>query len=1186
MSHSPSDAASAQPNEHGEGTLLSASFIGLTLTQLLTAINDNIFRWLVIGIGKDFVEPARYGEILMVGTACFVLPYLVLAAPAGYLADRFSKRSVIVACKVAEVVIMGLGVVAIVIGSPGLLFAVVALMGAQSAMFSPAKLGTIPETLQSRYISAANGVFGLMTVVATLIGMVVGNHLKDATGFKGQGNPWLSAAVLLGVAVVGLAFSLLIQRLRAANPRRKLPWDAPLQTYRDLRTLASNRALLRVALGIVFFWSVGALGQLNIDQLAFEGGALREADKVPLLVALIVGLGLGSVLAGVWSAGRVELGILPLGAGGMALGGMLLFTVPDQLFAEGLTLGGVWACLLLFGLGMGAGLFDVPLEAYLQYRSPAAQRGSILAAANFLTFSGVLLAAGLFGLLRLPLRDGTPGGADALPLLTSRQIFLLVGLLTIPVFLYVIWLVPHASTRFVVWLLSRLLYRIRVHGLENIPADRGAVLAPNHISWLDGILLLLVCERPIRMMVWAGNFQARWLKRWAESWGTIMIVPKPKAIIQALKEARESVQRGELVCIFPEGGITRCGQVQAFRPGMMKILEGTSVPVIPVYLDELWGSIFSFERGRFFWKWPRRWRYPISIYFGPPIDLPRDVHQIRQAVQDLGSTAVTRRMQHEARLVQDFIRRCKQRLRAVKVSDSTGQTLTGGMLLLRSLVLRRILRREVLADDETHVAVLLPPSLGGVVVNATLALDRRVSVNLNYTATADVLNKCLEMAGVRHVLTSRRVIDKLPDSVTKGLRAELVLLEDFKDKATTGDKLLAGCQAFGLPAGWLGRQLGLHRIQPDDVITIIFTSGSTGTPKGVMLTHANVAHNVDAINQVVQIRPTDVLIGVLPFFHSFGYTVTLWGVLGLNIEGTYHFNPLDGKQVGKLCKARGGTLLLATPTFLRTYARRCDKEEFASLDVVVTGAEKLPADLAESFAAKFGVRPVEGYGTTELAPLVAVNVPPSRSAGNFQVDSKAGTVGRTVPGVTAKVVDLDDGHDLSVNQPGMLLIKGPNVMKGYLHEPEKTAQVIRDGWYVTGDVAVIDEEGFIRITGRESRFSKIGGEMVPHILIEETLLGQIEHREDDEHEGAKIAVTAVPHATKGERLIVLHTPLEKTPEELCRGLTAAGLPNLYIPSQDSFHQVDHLPLLGSGKLDLKAVKQMALERFGAGGEAE
>jgi acyl-[acyl-carrier-protein]-phospholipid O-acyltransferase/long-chain-fatty-acid--[acyl-carrier-protein] ligase len=502
-----------------------------------------------------------------------------------------------------------------------------------------------------------------------------------------------------------------------------------------------------------------------------------------------------------------------------------------------------------------------------------------------------------------------------------------------------------------------------------------------------------------------------------------------------------------------------------------------------------------------------------------------------------------------------------------------GTTLTGGSLLMRGLILRRLLRRHFLAADEHYVGLLLPPAAGGVVANIALALDKRVAANLNYTLTSSLINACIQQAGIRHVLTSRKFLEKFDFE----LDAELVLLEDLREKVTAADKDVAALQAYCQPAGVLTRVLGAHSTRGDDVLAVIFTSGSTGTPKGVMLTYANIASQVDAIEKVIHFTPHDVVIGVLPFFHSFGYTVTLWTVASIDVTGAYHFNPLEAKQIGKLCEKYRGTILLATPTFLRNYLRRCEKEELAMLDVVVAGAEKLPSSLSDAFEEKFGVRPVEGYGATELSPLVSVNVPPSRSPKSQELDLKEGTVGRPVSGVSAKVVDLENGRELGPGEQGMLLITGPNVMKGYLGRDDLTAEVLRDGWYVTGDVATIDEDGFITITARESRFSKIGGEMVPHIQVEEALAQLIG---GDEADGLQAAVTAVPDEKKGERLVVVHTKLHQSADELRKGLAKAGLPNLCIPAADCFVEVDALPVLGSGKLDLKKVQQLARERCG------
>ncbi len=438
-------------------------------------------------------------------------------------------------------------------------------------------------------------------------------------------------------------------------------------------------------------------------------------------------------------------------------------------------------------------------------------------------------------------------------------------------------------------------------------------------------------------------------------------------------------------------------------------------------------------------------------------------------------------------------------------------------------------------------------------VNAALAIDCRIAVNLNYTVSSEVMNDCIAQCGIRHVLTSRRVMERF----NLKLNAEVVYLEDFIGQITLGDKLAAAAATWLAPVAWLERRLGLTKIRDDDLLTIIFTSGSTGRPKGVMLTHRNVGSNVAAVERDHPAWRDDVLLGILPIFHSFGYTTTLWTVLTLPPKGIYHYSPLEAREVGKLCRKHGATIMITTPTFVRSYLRRCEPEDFAKLDVVFTGAEKLSPEVADAFEQRFGVRPVEGYGATELSPVVCANMPPSRATSREHAGVKAGTVGRPLPGISVKVVDLETGEDLGPNKSGMLLVTGPNVMKGYYGRPDLTAEVIREEagkgdsphlperpegccaqmgtvpfsrWYITGDVAVIDDEGFIHITGRISRFSKIAGEMVPHIRVEEAI-GQVLRLDEDD---LKIAVTSVPDAKKGERLVVLYTDPAQNPAEICR----------------------------------------------------
>jgi len=617
------------------GGLQSRSFIGLLLTQFLVAMNDNMFRWLVVPIGKDLVGPEHEALALSVGLASFVLPYLLLAAPAGYLADRFRKRSVIVGCKFAEIIIMALGVAAILAGNIYLMFGLVFLMGAQSALFSPAKLGSIPELVRPDRITAANGLFGLTTVLAIVLGTVAGNTLYAVTtpdghaGLPGHHQWWIAAAALIGVAVVGWLVSLMIRPGEVGNPTQRFPWNLPRGTFRDLKELFAHRPVLLAGLGSAYFWWLGAMAQLNVDLFGKKELWVDQQYVGPLLAMLALGVGLGSVLAGIWSARRIELGIVPVGGAGIVLSAVLLAVVP-QGTGEPFTGTYVWSCFLLVLLGVSGGLFEVPLQAFLQHRSPASSRGAIMAAYNFLVFAGMLAVSGLFWLL-----------ADQLGL-SARHIFFLAGLLTVPVTVWIVGRLPAATVRFVLWLITRLFYRVRVEGLENLPEEGPVVLTSNHVSFADGLLLGLTCPRHIRMIALSEYMSFWWLRWFSRLAGVIMIEPGKRSVVQSLRTARAALGQGEVVGIFPEGGLTRDGQLQPFQPGFLTVLKGTDAPLVPVYLDGLWGSIFSYHGGRFFWKLPRRWPYPVTIRFGRPIHRPESPEQVRQAVAELGGGNVSR----------------------------------------------------------------------------------------------------------------------------------------------------------------------------------------------------------------------------------------------------------------------------------------------------------------------------------------------------------------------------------------------------------------------------------------------------------------------------------------------------------------------------------------------------------------
>lgn len=469
-------------------------------------------------------------------------------------------------------------------------------------------------------------------------------------------------------------------------------------------------------------------------------------------------------------------------------------------------------------------------------------------------------------------------------------------------------------------------------------------------------------------------------------------------------------------------------------------------------------------------------------------------------------------------------------------------------------------RREFERIMEGLDAPIIPVCLDGVWGS--------VYVNLNYTLSEEPLASCIRRCNLQTILTSQLFLDRTKLKIP----CRSLLLEKVVGEPRLGAKLLSFILAWFTPAGILESAVGRERPGSlDDLATVIFSSGSTGEPKGVMLTHYNIASNAEQLCQLLDFGRKDRLLGILPFFHSFGFTATLVAPAMIGIGVAFHHSPLDAKPIGELVRRYSLTYLIATPTFLQIYLHNCDPADFGSLRAVMASAEKLPEWLASAFEEKFGVRPMEGYGCTECSPVVTCSTRDFRSAGLQQVGSRRGTIGRPLPGVSVRIVDPETREPLPSGKPGLMLVRGPNIMRGYLGQPEKTAEVLRDGWYDTGDIATHDDEGLLQITDRLSRFSKIGGEMVPHIKVEEKLREALGTTE------SVLAVSSVPDAKKGERLVVLHTLPDDRLTDLLKRLPQLGLPNLWVPRPQHFFHIDSLPQLGTGKMDLRSIRQLAIQ---------
>jgi acyl-[acyl-carrier-protein]-phospholipid O-acyltransferase/long-chain-fatty-acid--[acyl-carrier-protein] ligase len=703
---------------------------------------------------------------------------------------------------------------------------------------------------------------------------------------------------------------------------------------------------------------------------------------------------------------------------------------------------------------------------------------------------------------------------------------------------------------------------------------------PNHVSFLDGLLLLGATDRPIRFVVERSWYERPWLKPFLRALGAIPIAGSggPRVVLRALREAGRALDEGEVVCIFAEGEISRTGSTLPFRRGMQRLVKGRAAPVVPVHLDRVYGSLGSARQGRLR-RLPTRLRYPVTVSFGAPMANEAPPADVRAAVEALAERAARLRESELRPLHVPFVGHVRRAPWRPCLADSQGRRLSRVATLAGALQLARALEGHW--RSEQRIGTLLPPSIPGALCAIACSLAGRTSVPLNYTVGRAAMQSALRQAELRLVVTSRAFVGRLSAELREGLAGiELVFVEDLLRRASHLQRAGALLRALLLPVGGLERAAGARiRVSAADVATVLFSSGSTGEPKGVVLTHRNLQAGCEAVAQIVPFAPQDRLASVLPLFHSFG-NMALWYVIGQGAGIVFHPNPLDAGAVGEMTARHGATVLIATPTFLQLYLRRVEPGQFGSLRMVLTGAEKLTDELADAFADRFGLRPVQGYGATECSPVIATSAPGYRAAGFYQAGTRRGSVGRPVPGVTVRIVDPETRQPIPAGAEGLVLVRGANVMQGYLGRDDLTAEVLRDGFYDTGDIGRLDEDGFLFLTDRRSRFSKIGGEMVPHGLIEEQLQACQPKAE------RVFAVCGVPDARKGERLAVLTTlSPARVPAVLAR-LAGRGLPPLFVPRLSQFVHVEALPVLGTGKLDLRAVQAAALAAAAARVEAD
>ncbi|QNQ10176.1 acyl-[ACP]--phospholipid O-acyltransferase [Sphingomonas alpina] len=1115
-------------------------FAPLFVVQFLGAFNDNLLKFALLflaNFGLYAADPGKAEMLATIATGLFILPYFLFSSIAGQIADTHDKAVLVRLVKAAEVGIMIMAIGGFWFESVPVLLVCLFLMGVHSTIFGPVKYSILPQHLSEREIMGGTGLIEAGTFLAILSGQLLGGIIP----------PWEAGLAATGVALLGLFASLFVPRAPSLQPRQPIDWNIARGTWHILKAAHGGRGVWLAILGISWFFAVGAIILSELAPLVT--GTLGGGPELVTMLLLVfsVGVAFGSLAVNRMLAGEVSARYVPVSALVLA-GSLVVMWIATRTFTIGSAGPSVWAFLAtpgswvilasVAGVAVSGGVFIVPLYAILQTRSAPEQRSQIIAANNIVNaVITVLLVAIVLGLLAAG--TSVPGVIGAM------------GFATLAIALISCWLLPETVFKALVrWTLT-LLYRVEVTGKENMPQPgEPAVVVVNHVSFLDGLLLAAFLPGKPTFAIHSRIAKAWWVKPFLGMFNAFPVDPTNPMAAKAMVKA---VKQGRTLVIFPEGRITVTGALMKVFDGPGMVADKADAPIVPVRIDGAQFTPFSYLGGKV-----RRRTFPkISLTILPQrrFALAAGTARERRAaagrmLYDVMSEMIFATSDIDRTLFQALLdAKDIHGGKAQVVEDIKRSPLAYSRLITGSLALGRPLAEGTRKGEA--VGVLLPNVAGVVATFFALQAKGRVPAMLNYTAGLTNLKAACTAAEVRTIVTAHAFVDqaKLGD-VVAGLAEAGVAIRYLEDiAATIGPMQKLRALFLTRFAGRLHRRLG---VASDAPAVILFTSGSEGLPKGVVLTHRNLLANCQQLSARIDFNESDVVLNALPVFHSFGLTGgTLLPILS-GVKTVLYPSPLHYRIVPALAYDANATILFGTDTFLSGYARMAHGYDFYSLRYIFAGAERVRDETRKTYAEKFGLRILEGYGATEAAPVIAVNTP---------MHFRAGTVGRLLPGMSSKLDPVP-----GIEEGGRLSIRGPNVMAGYLKADRPgVLQPPEDGWHDTGDIVTIDDAGFITIRGRAKRFAKIGGEMVSLPAVE-GYAGAL--WPDAEH-----AVVTRPDARKGEQLVLFTTRQDASAAALQAWARANGVTELMVPKDVRI--VEALPVLGTGKIDYVTMGTMA-----------
>ncbi|MCQ2055701.1 MAG: MFS transporter [Fibrobacter sp.] len=1083
----------------------------------------------------------------------FIAPYVVMVGFAGFFTNRFSKNRILAWSSLFMTSFVIAMAVLVTVGCPRVAFWLSIGLSCGFAVHSAAKYAIIKEMFGVRNMSYANAflqIFSLSGIIAASWLAIVGVNLIDLQAMARYDavNHILSNSVVIpwiltGISVLGTVASFLVPKVKYADK------NINFSTARRRFSLGWRHPTLRASIiALSMFWSMAQVFVLMFQDVS---GA-SDVNMIQNYIAFaIAGLMVGSIFAAHNSKDFIETGFIPLGMIGMSI---CMFLIPFM--AHPVALAVIYSLVGLFG-----GMFLVPVNALLQYNTRPNNSGWVLALANLI--QALVLVVFLF------LYSAMVHYTSIRP----QLYFIGLGFVSVAVFFWAISNLPQALVRSMLRLVfSR--YKIRVLNVGNIPNDGPVLLVGNHHSFIDWAMVQMASPRPLCIASNKDHFEKWYLRSILKRLGMIRIDKQHPE--DAMARIHEALLAGKAVVIFPTGEVSKSPHVEPFSIDYTKAVEGTEATVLPFYIQGLWGSNFSYSGSDMYGASAER---AVTVAFGETIPATTPANDVRAIIRHISIAAWDYSVSFVKPIGDSWIRTYKKHVKnGPAIYNPDGGHFSGFKLMGAVVAFSRLLKRK-LGSKEKAVGIMLPPSPAGVIVNLALWLLGKTNVNLNYTSSVENVKHCAERADARTVITSRMFMEKLKrrgNDYTQiaGETINLLYAEDLMKEIPKAK--IAFFMFFCMFAPiWLIKFLFRKRVNIDDIAAIVFSSGSEGTPKGVMLSHRNLMGNIQQLACIFNVTKNDVMLSELPLFHSFGLTVTTLLNLTEGCPIVAVADPTDVKTMARVCAEFRVSALVATPTFLRafTISRYVHPMAMKYVRIIIAGAEALRPELATAFRLKFGKEIFEGYGCTETAPVASTNTENTLHSDymTMQVNNKPGTVGMALPGSQFLIVDPETNEKLPTGEAGMILIGGCQVMVGYLKDVDRTKSVTVeiDGkrYYRTGDKGYLDEDGFLTIVDRYSRFAKLGGEMIS--------LGAVEKKIQDTPvlEGCDYVVTSIPDASKGEKIVLVYQG-EKDANTVISELRSSGMPPLMIPSLA--FQVDAVPKLGTGKADFTTAKKLVL----------